>query len=239
MRTFLPTGQHRRGIGLDGDDLDARLAGLQHFADTGHRAAGTDAGDEDIDLAVGVAPDFLRRRVAVDFRVGRVLELLRDEVFRIAVGQCPGLGDGAAHAFRTRRQNQFRPVGLEQQLALAAHRFGHGEGALDAARGADHGQADAGVAGSRFEYHGIRPDLAGGDGGVEHGDGDAILDTVAGIEEFQLGDDGGAAAGSNAIELDERRVADQFGDVVGDFHGGSPEGLMASSLELGLPYRKE
>ena len=35
--------------------------------------------DEDVDLAVGVVPDFLGRGAAVDLRIGRVLELLRDD----------------------------------------------------------------------------------------------------------------------------------------------------------------
>jgi hypothetical protein len=119
-------------------------------------------------------------------------------------------------------QDQFGAVGLEQQLPFAAHRFRHGEGAPDAARGADHGQPDAGVAGGRFEDDGIRADLAGGLRRVEHGHRDAVLDAVAGVEEFELGDDVGAAAFGNAIELDQRRVADQFGDVVGDFHVRTP-----------------
>ena len=48
--------------------LHARLAALEHFAHAGDRAAGADAGDDDVDLAVGVAPDFLGRGLAVDLR---------------------------------------------------------------------------------------------------------------------------------------------------------------------------
>ena len=33
-----------------------------------------------------------------------------------------------------------------------------------------------------------------------------------------------AAAGGEAIEANQRRVADQLGDVIGDFHGGTPIG---------------
>ena len=60
---------------LDGDDLHVGLAGLDHLADAGDGAAGADAGDEDVDLAVGVLPDLLGRRLAVDLGVGRVGEL--------------------------------------------------------------------------------------------------------------------------------------------------------------------
>ena len=69
--------QHRRGVRLDGDALEAGLARLDHLAHAGDGAAGADAGDQDVDLAVGVAPDLLGGGPAVDLRVGRVLELLR------------------------------------------------------------------------------------------------------------------------------------------------------------------
>ena len=65
LRRCVMTGLFDR---LDGDHLDRRLARLEHFADAGDRAAGADAADDDIDLPVGIAPDFLGRRLAVDFR---------------------------------------------------------------------------------------------------------------------------------------------------------------------------
>ena len=75
-------GDDRRVDRLDGDDLDAGLAALEHLAAAGDRAAGADAADEDVDLAVGVAPDLLGGRLAVDLGVGRVLELLGHEGVR-------------------------------------------------------------------------------------------------------------------------------------------------------------
>ena len=71
-----------------------------HLAHAGDGAAGADAGDEDVDLAVGVAPDLLGGGVAVDLRVGRVLELLRHEVARSvsasssALAMAPGIPSG-------------------------------------------------------------------------------------------------------------------------------------------------
>ena len=52
--------------------------------------------DEDVDAAVGVVPDLLRRGAAVDLRIGRVLELLRDDRVGDLLQQFLGLGDGAA-----------------------------------------------------------------------------------------------------------------------------------------------
>jgi hypothetical protein len=71
--------------------------------------------------------------------------------------------------------------------------------------------------------HCVGADLAGRLRRIEHGNGNAVLDAVPGIEEFQLGDHRRAAAFSDAVEPDQRRIADQFGDVVGDFHDWAPE----------------
>src|SRR5437016_6175799 len=61
VRTGLAAGEHRRGFRLDGHDMHRGLALLQHLADAGDGAAGADAGNEYIDLATGVVPDFLSR----------------------------------------------------------------------------------------------------------------------------------------------------------------------------------
>ena len=47
-------GQDRGAFRLDGDDLDGRVACLEIAADAGDGAAGADAGDEVVDLAVGI-----------------------------------------------------------------------------------------------------------------------------------------------------------------------------------------
>ena len=92
VRAGLAAGQDRAVGRLDRDDLEAGLARLQHLADAGDGAAGADAGDEDVDLAVGVVPDFLGRGPAVDRRVGRVLELLRDDGVRDLLRPAPRRG---------------------------------------------------------------------------------------------------------------------------------------------------
>src|SRR6202043_3004654 len=46
-------------LGLDRDHPEAGLALLEHAAEPGERAAGADAADHHIDLAVGVLPDLL------------------------------------------------------------------------------------------------------------------------------------------------------------------------------------
>jgi len=61
------------------------------------------AGHQNVHLAVGVAPDLLGRGLAVDFRVGRVVKLLRHERVRRRLQQFLRLVDGAVHAL-------FRPA---------------------------------------------------------------------------------------------------------------------------------
>ena len=53
----------------------------------------------EVDLAIGVAPNLLCGGLAVDFGVGRVLELLRDEMLlRVGGRNFLGLANGAGHA---------------------------------------------------------------------------------------------------------------------------------------------
>jgi hypothetical protein len=46
---------------------------------------------------------------------------------------------------------------------------------------------------------------------------------MAGVEKLQLGDNRRHAASGNAIEFDQRCVADQFGNVVGNLHDSAPD----------------
>ena len=57
VRARSALAQHGGGSRLNGHDLDVGVLALQVLADTGDGAAGTDAGHEDVDLAVGVLPD--------------------------------------------------------------------------------------------------------------------------------------------------------------------------------------
>ena len=112
VRAGLAARQDRRILRLDRDDLRDGLARLQHLADAGDGAAGADAGDEIVDLAVGVVPDLLGRGAAVDLRVGRVLELLRDDrVRRSRPCSSSALAIGAPHALRRRASARARRRG--------------------------------------------------------------------------------------------------------------------------------
>ena len=108
--------EDRRLRGLDADDLDAGLAGLEHLADAGDGAAGADARDEDVDLAVGVRPDLLGGGRAVDLGVGLVGELAGQDGARALRDDLVGTVDRAAHALGARGQDQLGAEGAQQAL---------------------------------------------------------------------------------------------------------------------------
>ena len=83
------------GSGLDGDDLNLGVLLLEELAHAGHSAAGANAGDEDVDLAVGVIPDLGAGRGLVDGGVGGVHKLAGDDAVGRLLLQFLGLGDGA------------------------------------------------------------------------------------------------------------------------------------------------
>ena len=96
---FLPgqrLGDDRTVGGLDRDaDHLLALSVLEETRHAGDGAAGADTRHQDIDLAAGVLPDLRAGGALVDGRVGRVLELLRDDGVGQRRGKLVGLGDGA------------------------------------------------------------------------------------------------------------------------------------------------
>ena len=95
MRAGLALREHRGGSGLNGDNLNLGVLLLEELAHAGHGAAGADAGDEDVDLAVGVIPDLGAGRGLVDGGVGGVHKLAGDNAVGSLLLQLLGLGDGA------------------------------------------------------------------------------------------------------------------------------------------------
>src|SRR5579864_967001 len=65
LQGLAPAGltDHRRADWLEGDNVHARFAALQDLTAAGDGAAGPDAGNQDVNLPVGVAPDLLGGRL--------------------------------------------------------------------------------------------------------------------------------------------------------------------------------
>ena len=199
-----------------------RLARLQHLPDAGDGAAGADAGDEEIDIAAGVVPDFLRRGAAVNFGIGEVLELLRHHGIRRGAHQFFGGRDRALHALRCRRQHDLGAEEGQHLAPLDRHRFRHHQLQPVAARRRDEGQRDAGIAGGRFDQHGVGIDHAGLLHRDHHRRADAVLHARGRVEIFKFGQNGSVDTVRlrQFAQADDRRIADRVDDGVK--HPASP-----------------
>jgi hypothetical protein len=207
-------GDHRADGRFHGHDLHEPLAGLEHLAHAGDRAAGPHAGNEDVDPAARVAPDFLGGGLAMDLRVGRVLELLGHEITRIALGEFFRAAHRSGHALQRGREDDLGSQGLQQPPALEAHALGHGHLELVAPGRADKGQADARVAAGGLDDHRVGLDLAFPLGGVNHCPADTVLDAPQRIGVLELGDHRGCRAGGNTVQTHQGRLANALRDVV-------------------------
>ena len=192
-----------------------RLARLQHLPDAGDGAAGADAGDEVVDIAAGVVPDFLGRGAAVNFGIGEVLELLRHHGIGRGAHQFLRGGDRALHALRCRRQDDFGAEERQHLAPLDRHRFRHHQLQPVAAGSGDEGQRDPGIARSRLDQHGVGIDQARLFHRDDHRRADAVLHAGGGIEIFQLGQDGRVHALRlrQFAQTDDRRIADCVDDA--------------------------
>src|SRR5262249_48005891 len=143
--------------------------------DAGYGAAGADAGDENVELAAGVVPDFLRRRAAMNVRVRRIFELLRHHRILGVLQDLVGFGEGAAYAFRGRRQHQLGAQYRQHLAPFDRHGLRHDENAAIAALSRHESEGDAGVAARRFDNDAAGLEFAGLLQRVDHGDADAVL----------------------------------------------------------------
>jgi hypothetical protein len=133
-----------------GHDLHVRVQGLEVGAGAGDGAAGAERGDEVSDFLLRLQPELGSRGLKVCSRVGYVGVLVRPE------GPGPGGELGGARNGALRRTGfgskvvfQLVHLGAEhpQRVALfGGNLVAHDCVELDAARVAEHGQADGGVA---------------------------------------------------------------------------------------------
>ena len=128
-------------------DFDIGILRLQIFTYAGQRAARSDACDEDIYLAVGVAPDLWTGGRPVDRRVGRIDELAGNKAVRDLQRQLGGLGDRALHALGALCEDKLRSVCFQNIASLHAHGLGHRQNNAVALRGCDRRKTDTGIAG--------------------------------------------------------------------------------------------
>src|SRR5438128_8414061 len=202
-----PTLEHRRASGLDGHDQKSRDSLAGDFAHTGNRAAGPHAEDERVELAVRRFQYLERRRLAVYLRVGRVLELLRHEVVRVARQQLLRGEDGAGHSLNRRRQHDFRTIASEQIAASQAHVLRHRHDQPVALYRCDHRQPDAGVPARRLDDRvaGLQAALAFG--WLDHVEGDPVFHAARRVHRLDLRHNLRRTGGDDAGDPHHRRAA--------------------------------
>ncbi len=177
-------------------------------------------------------PDLRAGRRLVDRRVGRVLELAHRHVaVRLGGVQLLGPGDRARHAERPRRQHQLGAEGDQDLAPLHAHRLGHGQHAVVAARGGGEGERDAGVAAGGLEDRLARLEQAPLLGVPDHRGADAALHRVGRVAALDLGEHPSPRALGETADLDQRRVADRAGVVFEDVGHGESLPVVARSLD--------
>mmetsp|Transcript_21254 Transcript_21254/g.54122 ORF Transcript_21254/g.54122 Transcript_21254/m.54122 type:complete len:357 (+) Transcript_21254:252-1322(+) len=228
----LAAREHGAAHGLERHELALGLERLDVLRAAGQRAARADAGDEDVDLALGVRPDLRPGRLAVDLRVVGVVELLEQLALVAQAGDdLLGLHDRATHALGGGGEHQLGAERLEHDAALHGHGLGHGEDHVVATRRGHHRERDAGVArGGLDQRRHAGRDLAARLRLHDHRVADAILDGVARLHGLHLEQDGRVKPLGVAAQLEQRRVADELGDVVGDL---GPRALAHHGAELG------
>ena len=208
------TIQDGRLSGLHPNDLHAGLALFQNLAHAGDGAAGADSRKEDVNLAVGVCPNFFGRRRAVNGNVGLVLELPGQDGAGSCGGNFFGFGNGALHPLGSGGQDNLGTVRSKQHATLHAHAVGHGQDDLVAASRTDQSQGDSGVSAGALHNRAAGLQRARLLSSINNGLAETVLHTVAGVVELELGQDGGAGALAHAVDAHEGRVAGQVGDVV-------------------------
>ena len=241
MRAGLALREHRGGGGLDGDNLNLWVLLLEELAHAGHGAAGANAGDEDVDLAVGVIPDLGAGRGFVDGGVGGVYKLAGDNAVGGLLLQLLGFRDGALHALGSVSEHELCAICLHKLAALDGHGLGHGDDHLVAASRRHRGDTDAGVAARGLDDGVVAAahELAGLLGLVNHVFGDAVFNGPRGVEVFQLDEHAGleVLVGLKVDELQERGVADKLIDRRVNLAHGEPPKCSSCWLPCGFTVR--
>src|SRR6267143_790737 len=209
-----------RTVGIDADDFDVGILFLQIFSHTTDRPAGTHAADKVRDFSFAVFPNFRARRLVVRFRIHWIVVLIgvvrignfTSELF------CHGIitarifrldGRGANDDFGAER---FQEIHFFLGLLVRG-----GENTFITAHGRNKRQPHAGIAGSSFDNRAAWFQQALLLGFVNHGDADAVLHGAAGIGKFRFDVNLRLQALIDAVQADQRRVADRFQNVV-TFH---------------------
>ena len=185
----------------------------------------------DVGLAVGGVVPLVGPDGAVGLGLGeRLGQALR--IVHVAVGVLVG---------QRRHLDQLGAEQAQRVLLLLALGLGNDDDGAEAQRVADHGEADAGVAGGALHHRAAGPQRAALHRVLDDVERGAVLDRLAGVHELGLAEDGAAGRLGGALELDERGAADRGGHAVGERQGVISlrvRFLACDTLERGAASRK-
>ena len=203
--------------GIDADDFDVRVFLLEVTADSGDGPAGPHADDEVRDPALAILPELGAGGPVVTFGIGGIRVLIGMVGARNVVRELLDhlvIAARIVYGHSGRADDDLGAQGLEQIDLFLGLLVGHGEDGLVALDDGHQREAHAGV--SRSALHnraaGLEPSTALGL--FDHGDGNSIFDAAARVQVVALGVHLGFRAAHDAVQLDERRVANGFEDVV-------------------------
>jgi hypothetical protein len=208
MQPGLVAQQGGHILRLDGHQVHVGFMLAEKLAHALQRAAAAHTGHETIDFAADLPPDLVGRVFVVAARVVGVFELLRHEDARIGRGHLGHPPDGAGDAFPIGREDQFRSERADDLLAFLAHALGHDDLHLVALQAADQRDADARVATGRFDDDRVGFQASVAFRPFEHGQGHAVLDRAARVQELGFGENRlRAQADSGVLPIRSRMFA--------------------------------
>lgn len=177
------------------DNLDILLVFPETPRKTGDCASGSGASNEHANLPLGLCPHLLCGAALVGERVVHIRVLIQNMRVWNLLDQSPCHTDMALGTIprRTRRcADDFSPKRLEHRHLLGAHLLGERDDGPVSLNCTHERKPDTRVAGCWLDECVAGLYATGLFGRFDHAQGDAVLDTTAGIEGFDLCVDGGA-----------------------------------------------
>ena len=216
-----PGLEQRRIRRLADDDLRVGALRSQNAADALQRAAGAVAGHPEIEPVAGeVVDDFARGGAGMEVRIGFVLELPCHEP-AVGFGQFDRLLDHSDRSLGGRRQHDLGAEKAHQSPPFDAEGLGHRDNKRIAFRGADHGEADAGVAARRLDDGLAGLELAGLLRRLDDPQSQTVLDRAQRVEGLDFHIEVDPVRGE-AVDPDDRRVSDCLQYALKSRHANPP-----------------
>ena len=201
---------------INADNFHGGIFFFQEFAGAADGASGAHGADEVRDFSGGVFPNLRASGAVVGVGIHGIFVLIG--IKRIGNLACEFFGDGIVAARVVGldgggADDDFSAEGFEQIDFFAGLLVGDSENDFVAADGSDEREAHAGVSGSAFDDGAAGLEQAFALGFVDHPDADAVFHGAARIEIIGFHEDFGLNILGNAIEADERRVADGLENI--------------------------